>query len=1446
MSAPGEPRRYATVGMVRAEAAIVRIVTAAAADRSFVIAPKEAAEQYEKWRLGFAAKIGKPTADLNAEQKAAFKYLLAGGRVSTISGVAGAGKTTMIDSYRSVMESRGYTVLGTAISAKAASGLRDAGVKNTDSVFNTVRDATLALAAKEARESWTGNLRKTFEYQAAPDKPAVETTVHAILEAKLKQSLAIDPNGQFAGLTRKRLAILNRGCEEYTRGETRMFNKWLHAELDKMVNKSELVKAGHGKAVLIVDEFGMVGTDDGAKLHIIAEKLGARFIGMGDLEQISSVAPGSAMRIQSAIDAPAKLIAVTRQTDDTEKRASQLFAEGTEAAARQALTIYKDKGRLHIVGGGFDAEICRQAGEQLGRDLSIGERQAAGLIGQYLAAKGDEREIWSSELGKMAEADRERSPLWQSYVEAQASWKEAARSLAVTGDAPVLMARYGIDPARFAKDYLIAQGMKPFKAGQMAAETADALGLKNAVPWGHAEWLTADFRHSARAAMVADWAAKEASAAAAGEVRSSLMLAFRREDVDRLNAAAHDEMVKAGRLGPMYAVKTADHGTITVGTASRIQVFKNEKGTELRNGTFGTVTGIARDVESNAVVLHLRLDNGQDIAIDTGQFDAFGHGWASTIHKSQGVTVNDCSLLADNLCSRSLAYVGMSRHREDVQVFAAKSDFASEEKLIEKLSQGRQPGLVGDHADIEEITSRRTLGTESARERARALETLTDEDFSHERLKQYGQAGAGQTIQGQAAGPGSPRGRTGTGGTGTGADFGADPFAARGIGTPAADVPLRSLSEVGFLHNVESLADQGILRRVPTDRVEQRQAGHGADHRLRRAEPVETPQPAPAFEPARQAAEQRQAEPERPAELSALRSLYMNGAEGAAQEDAIRMAALRAAELAAKAAADQAHADAKEAADRQAQEALGQLTQQAEEKATEKRDAEKDQAAGQVVEPEKGDAKSAAEMRAEARSATAGFGGIPMEMGGREGDSSAESHVEKGDTKTAEAAESRVVQAAEPSLSEADRQALERYESAVVRVEDGEGYTKAMAERHPDKRAQVELEQEQRTMAAERAAMELSPAALGHLSAAAGPLHAVEARVLASDGREREALASQRLSPDEREADRQYRGAGYDREAAKAEADWLGKSHPDTIAAHEAAIDHHHKMAAEIAGMPAVLARMDPAEREQLAATLDEATARATEREAAAAKAAALDAKIADGIASVRATEAREALAPAYAPGATNEAIFAFQRASDAVMESPAAQAKLSDSERKTVELNAPVYQFNKAVAAAGESCGNAEEEARRMQELAAAAERVLADKQAADRLTGEQRETAMAAIAHEQERQRESEQRRKEDETKQKLMEAVDRFNTAPAADHQAAFHALKGIAAATPASIRDSLPPDYREPANGAADAHAQEKDQREQKATEARAAAEAKAAEGRRHEQAKQRQRGYDRGR
>ena len=150
------------------------------------------------------------------------------------------------------------------------------------------------------------------------------------------------------------------------------------------------------------------------------------------------------------------------------------------------------------------------------------------------------------------------------------------------------------------------------------------------------------------------------------------------------------------------------------------------------------------------------------------------------------------------------------------------------------------------------------------------------------------------------------------------------------------------------------------------------------------------------------------------------------------------------------------------------------------------------------------------------------------------------------------------------------------------------------------------------------------------------------------------------------------------------------------------------------------------------------------------------------------------------------------------------------------------------------------------MQELAAAAERVLADKQAADRLTGEQRETAMAAIAHEQERQRESEQRRKEDETKQKLMEAVDRFNTAPAADHQAAFHALKGIAAATPASIRDSLPPDYREPANGAADAHAQEKDQREQKATEARAAAEAKAAEGRRHEQAKQRQRGYDRGR
>jgi ATP-dependent exoDNAse (exonuclease V) alpha subunit len=55
-------------------------------------------------------------------------------------------------------------------------------------------------------------------------------------------------------------------------------------------------------------------------------------------------------------------------------------------------------------------------------------------------------------------------------------------------------------------------------------------------------------------------------------------------------------------------------------------------------------------------------------------FQSFDHGYAVTIHKSQGATVDQAYILASRSMDNHLAYVAMTRHREDMQLFINERD----------------------------------------------------------------------------------------------------------------------------------------------------------------------------------------------------------------------------------------------------------------------------------------------------------------------------------------------------------------------------------------------------------------------------------------------------------------------------------------------------------------------------------------------------------------------------------------------------------------------------------------------------------------------------------------------------------------------------------------------------------------------------------------------------
>jgi len=68
---------------------------------------------------------------LNGEQRSAVTHVVGSGNIHVISGMAGSGKSTTCRAIRTAFECEGYTVLGAALSARAASALQDgAGIES--------------------------------------------------------------------------------------------------------------------------------------------------------------------------------------------------------------------------------------------------------------------------------------------------------------------------------------------------------------------------------------------------------------------------------------------------------------------------------------------------------------------------------------------------------------------------------------------------------------------------------------------------------------------------------------------------------------------------------------------------------------------------------------------------------------------------------------------------------------------------------------------------------------------------------------------------------------------------------------------------------------------------------------------------------------------------------------------------------------------------------------------------------------------------------------------------------------------------------------------------------------------------------------------------------------------------------------------------------------------
>ena len=203
---------------------------------------------------------------------------------------------------------------------------------------------------------------------------------------------------------------------------------------------------------------------------------------------------------------------------------------------------------------------------------------------------------------------------------------------------------------------------------QRAATTALATGKTAEALTAYAKEgaiVAVQRRESARNALLTRWAHD----AAVEPDASRLILAYTREDVRALNASARAWRRQRDQLGAGHTVATAA-GSTEFAVQDRVRFLRNDKAFGVKNGSLGTVQGI------EAGVLSIKLDGAEAaVAIDTKFYKHLEHGYASTVHKAQGSTVDRAYVLATAHFDRHTAYVALSRHREAVTVFYAADDF---------------------------------------------------------------------------------------------------------------------------------------------------------------------------------------------------------------------------------------------------------------------------------------------------------------------------------------------------------------------------------------------------------------------------------------------------------------------------------------------------------------------------------------------------------------------------------------------------------------------------------------------------------------------------------------------------------------------------------------------------------------------------------------------------
>lgn len=180
--------------------------------------------------------------------------------------------------------------------------------------------------------------------------------------------------------------------------------------------------------------------------------------------------------------------------------------------------------------------------------------------------------------------------------------------------------------------------------------------------------------------------------------KSLIALAYRNMQVYEINQSIRQELKGQGYLqdsftlhGEGYALGDRirftqnDHqGRYVKNTYRSLKNRWNETHKiGIKNGTFGTIESF----DAKKSYLTVKLDDQRYVSLNVNEYKHITHGYAMSIHKSEGSTFDRSFVVLDPLMDTSTLLVSFTRHRNDVKAYINREQFIDFKEVVDKVSR---------------------------------------------------------------------------------------------------------------------------------------------------------------------------------------------------------------------------------------------------------------------------------------------------------------------------------------------------------------------------------------------------------------------------------------------------------------------------------------------------------------------------------------------------------------------------------------------------------------------------------------------------------------------------------------------------------------------------------------------------------------------------------------